>query len=163
MQQSGWPRYCDLGICHHAPDDFHRLIAAQRIANQHRLSLGQPKTPSPLLDLARIGTRQVELHPGEVRCKFLPGDASLGPQILIVVVDQQGVVRFGPGFVIRPTLFPEIPGKIVIVGTEVAGPTNSAGVEHEGAEIQMRMRGLVIAALHRQKNGGGIVPRAAKT
>ena len=87
---------------------------------------------------------------------FLPGDAGFGAHVLILAVDQKGVVGFGAGAVVSPAGAAEVAGEFVIVGTEIAGPADAAGVEDEAAEIEMGMLRLVIAALGRDVEGGGV-------
>ena len=115
------------------------------------------------MTLPGIGARQIDLHPAEIGREFLPRDARFRTQILVLIVDQKRVVRFRPGPVIRPALPAEVTGKIVIVGAQIGGPPDTAGIEHETSQIEMRVRGLVVAALHRQVKRVRVVPRAAET
>ena len=57
VQGRGLPVHYDLSIRHHAPDHLDRLIAAQRIPDQHRLPLRHRESPQPLFHSARIGPR----------------------------------------------------------------------------------------------------------
>ena len=78
MQSGGLPAHGDLGIRHHSPDHFDRLIAAHGIRDQHSLPLRHAETPQPLLDPAAVRAGQIDLHPAEIGREFLTRDAGFG-------------------------------------------------------------------------------------
>jgi hypothetical protein len=81
------------------------------------------------------------------------GDGVVAAVVEPVIVPPRGL---------RAGLQVEVAGEIVVVGPEVDSPANAVGIEDEGAEIEVGVVDVVVAGLESDKEGAGIVPRAAE-
>src|SRR5439155_14988416 len=61
-----------------------------------------------------------------------------------------------------PVLEVEVAGEVVIVSPEVLCPADAVCVEHERAEVQVRVGDVVAASLETDEERARVVPRAAE-